>query len=78
MKEVPDGNIQHNAQRALHLMTQGKIEWYHRSMKTIVLFQNYFVPEELELALAFFVEYYNHERYSAGLEDCDKSYDIKP
>jgi len=44
-------------------MTQGKIERYHRSMKNVVLLQNYYSLAELEKALAQFVEYYNNKRY---------------
>ena len=31
-------------------------------MKNVVRLENYYSPEELERALARFVEYYNHER----------------
>jgi len=44
-------------------MTQGKIERFHRSMKNVVLLQNYYSPSGLEKALAQFVEYYNNKRY---------------
>ena len=48
-------------------MTQGKIERFHRSIKNVVLLQNYYSPVELERALAHFVEYYNNERYHESL-----------
>jgi hypothetical protein len=52
-----------------HLMTQGKIERYHRSMKNAVLLQHYYFPSELEKVLAQFVEYYTNERYHESLEN---------
>jgi len=36
-------------------MTQGKIERFHRSMKIMVLLQNYYSPPELEKELTKFV-----------------------
>ncbi len=50
-------------------MTQGKIESYHRSMKNIVNLQNYFLPWTLELEIARFVDYYNHQRYHEALDN---------
>ena len=50
-------------------MTQGKIERYHRSMKNLVLLQNYYSPSELEKALVQFVDYYNNERYHESLDN---------
>jgi putative transposase len=50
-------------------MTQGKIERYHRSMKNIVNLQNYFLPTELEVEIANFVNYYNHQRYHESLDN---------
>ena len=50
-------------------MTQGKIERYHRSMKNILLLENYFLPEALERAIRSFVEQYNHHRYHESLNN---------
>jgi hypothetical protein len=44
-------------------MTQGKIERYHRSMKNILLLENYYSPCELEDQIRLFVDYYNSYRY---------------
>lgn len=52
-----------------HPMTQGKIERFHRSMKNVILLQNYYSPSGLEKALAEFVEYYNNERYHESLDN---------
>ena len=52
-----------------HPQTQGKIERYHRSMKSIVKLDNYYTPSALEQAIASFVVYYNHERYHEALDN---------
>jgi putative transposase len=49
--------------------TQGKIERYHRSMKSVVKLNTFFFPWELEQAIADFVAYYNHERYHESLDN---------
>lgn len=38
-----------------HPQTQGKIERYHRTMKNVVLLDNYYTPEELRKAIAQFI-----------------------
>ena len=50
-------------------MTQGKVERYHRSMKTQILLENYHLPGKLELALSRFVDYYDYERYHELLDN---------
>ena len=50
-----------------HPQTQGKIERYHRTIKNVVLLENYYSPEELHRAIAKFVHYYNYERYHESL-----------
>jgi putative transposase len=55
--------------RAYHPQTQGKIERYHRTMKNVIKLKNYYSPEELERAIAEFVEYYNHRRYHESLNN---------
>ena len=50
-------------------MTQGKIERYHRSMKNILLLDNYYSFEELEYQIGIFVEYYNNHRYHEALNN---------
>jgi transposase InsO family protein len=55
--------------RACHPQTQGKIERYHRTMKNVIKLENYYTPEQLEIAIAQFVEYYNHERYHESLNN---------
>lgn len=55
--------------RAHHPQTQGKIERYHRSMKSVVKLNTFYFPWELEQAIADFVAYYNHERYHESLDN---------
>ena len=53
----------------MHPQTQGKIERYHRSMKSVVKLHNYYCPSELETAIAQFVDYYNNNRYHESLNN---------
>ena len=55
--------------RAHHPQTQGKIERYHRSMKSIVKLNTFFFPWELEQAIADFVAYYNTQSYHESLDN---------
>ncbi len=61
--------IQHIRGAPYHPQTQGKIERYHRSMKSIVKLDNFYFPWELEQAIANFVDYYNHHRYHESLDN---------
>jgi len=62
-------HLEHSRSAPYHPMTQGKIERFHRSMKNVVLLQNYYSPSELEKALAQFVEYYINARYYESLDN---------
>lgn len=62
-------HLEHIRGAPYHPMTQGKIERFHRSMKNVILLQNYYSPSGLEKALVEFVEYYNNERYHESLEN---------
>jgi putative transposase len=58
-------------------MTQGKIERYHRSMKNLILLDNYYAPTELTERIREWVEYYNHQRYHEAIDNvtpADKYY----
>ena len=50
-----------------HPQTQGKIERWHQTLKNRVLLENYFLPGQLEAAVAAFVDHYNHHRYHEAL-----------
>jgi len=61
--------MEHTRGAPYHPMTQGKIERYHRSMKNLVLLQNYAFPWALEREIGRFVDYYNHQRYHESLDN---------
>lgn len=61
--------LQHIRGAPYHPQTQGKIERYHRSMKSIIKLDHYFAPAELEHAIASFVDYYNNQRYHESLDN---------
>ena len=50
-------------------MTQGKIERWHLSLKSRILLDNYYLPGDLQRAIAAFVEHYNHQRYHESLDN---------
>lgn len=52
-----------------HPMTQGKIERWHRSLKNIIKLQHFYMPSQLRLAIADFVEYYNNNRNHEVLDN---------
>ena len=55
--------------KPLHPQTQGKIERYHRTIKSVVLLDNYYSPEQLQQAIGRYVEYYNTKRYHESLNN---------
>jgi putative transposase len=65
---LQEREIAHTRGAPYHPMTQGKIERYHRSMKNVVLLQNYFLPGDLALAIEHFVADYNDRRYHEALD----------
>jgi putative transposase len=70
LKEYLSGSgLTHTRGRPYHPMTQGKIERYHRSMKNVLLLDNYYSPDELKAEIAAFVEHYNHRRYHESLDN---------
>jgi len=61
--------IQHIRGAPYHPQTQGKIERWHRSMKSVVKLEHYYTPAALEAAIASFVTYYNTQRYHESLDN---------
>jgi hypothetical protein len=66
---LEEHNMAHTRGKPFHPMTQGKIERYHRSMKNIILLDNYYLPTHLEVEIAKWVQYYNNERYHESLDN---------
>ena len=62
-EHLKEQEMGHTRGKPFHPMTQGKIERYHRSMKNIILLDNYYLPMQLEAEIERWVEYYNNERY---------------
>jgi len=62
-------DIAHTRCRPYHPMTQGKIERYHRSMKNVLLLDNYYFPSELEDEIRRFIAHYNEYRYHESLQN---------
>jgi len=70
LKEYLDQeSIAHTRGKPYHPMTQGKIERYHRSMKNILLLENYYSPDELQGQIGLFVDHYNNFRYHEALNN---------
>jgi putative transposase len=61
--------IRHVRSKPMHPMTQGKIERYHRSLKNVVMLDNYYMPEELAGQIGLFIAHYNNYRYHESLEN---------
>jgi len=66
---LDDEGIDHTRGKPYHPMTQGKIERYHRSIKNILLLENYYSPSELEHQIGLFVDHYNNHRYHEALNN---------
>jgi len=61
--------IRHIRAAPYHPQTNGKLERYHQSIKQEVNQVPYEVPGDLEVAIAGFVDYYNHRRYHKALSN---------
>ena len=48
---------------------ESKNERYHRSMKNVILSENYFQPEDLERAIGQWAEHYNIKRNHEALDN---------
>jgi transposase InsO family protein len=59
--------VSHIVASPYHPQTNGKIERYHRSIKSELKLLPYEMPGELKKAIAAFIEYYNYQRYHEGL-----------
>lgn len=66
-------DMKHIRTRTYHPMTQGKIERYHRSMKNLILLDNYYSPAELEARISEWVDHYNNHRYHEAINNVTPS-----
>jgi len=60
--------MKHIRTRTYHPMTQGKVERYHRSMKNLILLDNYYSPTELEARISEWGDHYNNQRYHEAID----------
>jgi transposase InsO family protein len=68
-KWLEDQGMCHTRGKPYHPMTQGKIERWHLSLKSRILLEHYYLPGDLERAVAGFVDHYNHRRYHEALDN---------
>jgi putative transposase len=66
---LKENKMDHTRCRPYHPQTQGKIERYHRSMKNVILLDNYYTPEQLNEQISHWVEYYNNQRYHEAIDN---------
>jgi transposase InsO family protein len=66
---LEDQGMTHTRGKPYHPMTQGKIERWHLSLKSRILLENYYLPGDLERAVAAFIDHYNHRRYHESLDN---------
>jgi len=59
--------VRHITASPFHPQTNGKIERYHRTIKSEINQLPYEMPSELKEAIGAFIEYYNYRRYHEGL-----------
>ena len=60
-------SIQHILCSPHHSQTNGKLERFHQTLKARVNLLVYTSPESLRVAMADFIEFYNHRRYHEGI-----------
>ena len=65
--------IRHIFAAPYHPQTNGKLERYHQTLKRSVNQVPYDVPNDLQLAIGKFVEFYNFRRYHKALKDITPS-----
>lgn len=66
---LDDVGIYHIYASAYHPQTNGKIERWHKSLKSKVCLNVYECPSDLRSALENYINYYNTERYHEALEN---------
>ena len=64
---LEEQNIHHILASPYHPQTNGKIERYHKSLKSIVKLHVYGCPTQLKAEVGKFISYYNKSRYHESL-----------
>lgn len=54
---LQDEGVTHSRGALFHGQTQGKIEWGYQTLKNRILFENYFLPCDLEAQIRAFVDH---------------------
>jgi transposase InsO family protein len=62
-----DGQNMEHVRGEPYLMTQGKIERWHQTLKNPILLEYYYLPGDLEAQIAAFVADYNQLRYHESI-----------
>ena len=66
-KYLEDKGMKHVRGARMHPQTQGKIERWHLTLKNRILLENYSLEDELEAAIAAFIDHYNNHRYHESI-----------
>jgi transposase InsO family protein len=64
---LDDIGMRHVRSAHHHPQTQGKIERWHQTLKNRILFENYYLPGDLEAQIGSFVDHNNYRRYHESL-----------
>jgi putative transposase len=62
-KWLDANDMKHIRGTPCHPQTQGKIERWHQTLKNRILLENDYLPGDLDVQVAAFVEHCNHQRY---------------
>ncbi len=66
---LDDHDIYHIYAAPYHPQTNGKIERWHKSLKSKIYLHQYETSDELKVELELFINYYNQERYHESLNN---------
>ena len=64
---LEDKGMKHVRGAPMRPQTQGKIERWHQTLKSRILLENHFMEDELETAIAAFVDHCNNHRYHESI-----------
>ncbi len=64
---LEDQGMDHVRGAPNHPQTQGKIERWHQTLKSLILLENRYLPSALEHAIGELIDHYNHRRYHESI-----------